>query len=88
MGETAAREVSGIIPAGFVLYVHQACGDEAATRVARELGLAVEDVDWAAWYPAADVVRVAQVAYAETLDPDIGGRSADAFFRQAMEIGI
>ena len=87
MAERGAREVSGLIPAGFVLYVQQACGDEAAERVAAAMGLRAAEVEPYAWYEAADAVQVALAAQRETGDIDIGRRAAEAYFRLAMSTG-
>jgi len=82
-----AREVSGMVPLGFVLYVRQACGDAAAERVAAVMGLRADQVEPSAWYEAGDVLGVAKAAQLETGDVDIGRRAAEAYFRQAVASG-
>ena len=76
-----------MIPFGFVHYVRQACGDEVAARVAGAMGMAADEVDASAWYPAVDVFNVAEAAQRETLDVDIGRRAAETYFDWAMDMG-
>ena len=86
--EEPAREVDGLIMSGFVRYVEQAVGHDAACRVAATIGCSPEQIKMGAWFSAQEMIDLADAAALECGDADIGRRAGDATYLDFPSNGI